>query len=271
MYPRVHDVSFGFGLGAEDATKASTILPIIMHDNALVDFETIKTNPENVDFAVYPHPNCCAGSTVLGFSLVIQAYITEVNHLIWNKMLIHTAFDNRLDARDKKTNDDIETILEMQHETTDEQAYPLWNGVKLYQGHRVINHPADVPGLITTQQPEGVAFDRELFFDAMQYYSNKEMLKQVCDRMQTIKMAHPTTPKQFGQWSIYREGGYHRSPSMCKFMNPYAFCGILFHVPQGSTEGQIIRTTDSTVVEHLTVQGHYRFLEFNPDFNFSRA
>ncbi len=65
-YPLVHDFTFGFGLQADDtvATKNSTIVPYLMQDNAIVDYETIKTNPENADFAAVAKPNTAAGSYV---------------------------------------------------------------------------------------------------------------------------------------------------------------------------------------------------------------
>ena len=52
-------------------------------------------------------------------------------------------------------------------ETTDDQAYPLFNGTKLFEdtvGAGNFDYDANVPGLTTDQQPEGVAFDEDTFF-----------------------------------------------------------------------------------------------------------
>ncbi len=50
-FPLIHNYEFGFGLSADATTKASTIVPYMWHDNALVDYELIKSNPHNADFA----------------------------------------------------------------------------------------------------------------------------------------------------------------------------------------------------------------------------
>ncbi len=272
VYPRIHNFNFGFGLSAEAATKAHTIVPYVMQDNALVDYETIKTNPENADFATVAYPNTCAGSYVpmitVGWHMFIPTADTEIISIIVNTMRLGCAFLNRLDAFDKKTGNDIETILELTHETTDEQAYPLWNGTKLFEGGGTYDYDALVPGLTTDQQPEGIAFDKEMFFDAMHYYTNKQMLKSVTDRMRTYLISEPIVPH--GR-SMISGGGTYRIPSACKFMNPYTFHGELFSVPQVGDLSQLQLASETTAIEHITVKGFVRFFEYNPDFNFARA
>ncbi len=51
-FPQIHNYEFGFGLSADSATQASTIVPYMFQDNAMVDYELIKTNPQNADFAI---------------------------------------------------------------------------------------------------------------------------------------------------------------------------------------------------------------------------
>ncbi len=272
VYPRIHNFNFGFGLSAEDTTRESTIVPYVMQDNALIDYETIKTNPENADFTTVAYPNCCAGSYVpkinVGWRMFIPTADTEIISVMMNTMKIGCAFLNRLDAFDKKTGDDIETILELQHETTDEQAYPLWNGTKLFEGAGTYDYDALVPGLTTTQQPEGVAFDKELFFDAMHYYTNKQMLRSVSSKMRSYLISEPIVPH--GK-SVVTFSATYSIPPACKFMNPYTFHGELFHLPQVGSLSQLQLATSTTAIEHITVKGFVRYFEFNPDFNFSRA
>ncbi len=275
--PLPHDYTFAFGIDADDtaATKNSTIVPFAMQDNAIVDYETIKTNKENDDFAIVAKPHCAAGSYVPRCLVTWKAFIpdlggVEVNLMNVKYLPIHTAMLNRLDAFDKKTTEDIETILELTHETTDEQCYPLYNNVKLYQGHQVLDLPADMDVAMTADtQIEGVAFDMEKFFDALHYYSNKEMLKTVTDRMMSFNLTRivgggPLKSKVF---SYIRKD----MPSICKFMQPYTFYGGLFHIPQVSTVNQYHIAADTSAIEHLTILGRVRFNEFNPDFNHSRA
>ncbi len=271
-FPLIHNFEFGFGLSAEASTKASTIVPYVFQDNALVDYELIKTNPENADFAVVAHGNTMAGSHVpkclVDWTMYIPAGDTEIVHLKANTMKIHTAFLNRLDAFDKKTGDDIETILELQHETTDEQCYPLFNGTKLFESGGVYDMPyPDHPGTATDGQMEGVAFDKEKFFDAKHYYTNGEMLNSVTDQLRDYTISEPLVPH--GRSIIHRTS--RSMPSMCKTMNPYTFYGELFHVPQVDSIDQYHLSGQTTAIEHLTVKGRVRFAEYNPDFNFSRA
>ncbi len=273
-YPRIHRVSFGFGLDMDDtaATKNSTMAVYMMQDNALIDYEDIKTNPENADFSIVGNVQVAAGSYVPKLMVTWRAWSpsaeVDVCHMMTQKIGISML--NRLDAFDKKTGNDIETILELTHETTDEQTYPLWNTVKLYEGHQILDMPGDIPGLTANQQPEGIALDKDMFFDAMAYYTNKQMLGKVTDRYRhwyingDLAKDRKTTEKIVASTST-------RVPSLCKYANPYMFCGEIFTLPQAGSREQYAKTGDVTAVEHITVNGIIRFAEYNPDFNFSRA
>ncbi len=271
-YPLIHNFDFGFGLTAEDTNKASTIMPYMFQDNALIDYENVKTNPENADFATVAYANVMAGSFIpkitVGWKAFIPTADTEIISMYFNTMKIAIAMLNRLDAFDKKTGEDIETILELQHEVTDEQTYPVFNNNKLFEGGGTYDFHANQPGLTGTQQPEGVAFDKTKFFDAMHYYTNKEMLKNVTQRMRTYLVSEPIVPH--GR-SVITYSRTFNTPSMCKFQQPYSFCGEMFHVPQVGSQGQLQLAAETTPIEHLTVKGFVRFNEYNPDFNFARA
>ncbi len=276
QYPRIHNFEFGFGLSAEATTKASTIVNYLMQNNAIVDYETIKTNPENSDFAVVSYPDVCAGSYIpkihVGYQMYIPPSDTEIVHLRVDTMGIHTSMLNRLDAFDKKTGNDVETILELEHETTDEKCYPIFNGTKIFESGGTydmapLSGYASI-GLTTDGQPEGVAFDKEMFFDAMHYYTNKEMLKQVTDRMRSHIVSEPLV--SHGR-SIVSKSVTMNTPPLCKFANPYDYCGELFSVPQVGSRTQYHLAGETTAIEHLQVKGFVRFYEYNPDFNFARA
>jgi len=276
-YPRYHNFEFGFGLGIEKALAASTIVTWCFQNNSIVDYETIKTNPQNADFAVVNYPDIAAGSVVprimVDYSMYIPHTDTELVHETVNTMKIHTSMLNRLDAFDKKTGFDIETILELEHATDDETCYPIFNGTKLFEVGGSYDTTfkdgfADV-GLGTDLQPEGVAFDKEQFFDAKQYYTNKEMLNLITSKMRSYQLSEPIIPH--GRSVVHNH--YNIStPSLCKFANPYQFCGELFHVPQVGSIDQYHVAADTTLnLETLRVKGRIRFAEFNSDFNFSRA
>ncbi len=275
-YPRVHNFDFGFGLSAENTLKASTIVTWFAQNNSIVDYETIKTNPENADFAVVNYPDVCAGSVIprvmVDYSMYVPSTDAEIVILNMNTMKIHISMLNRLDAFDKKTGNDIETILELEHATDDEMTYPIFNGTKLFEAGGTLDTTfkdgfADV-GLGTDLQPEGVAFDKELFFDAKQFYTNKSMLNLVTSKMRSYKIVEPIIPH--GQAIVHNH--YNTpTPSLCKFANPYMFCGELFHLPQVASIDQYHVAGDTTAIEHIRVKGRVRFAEYNSDFNFSRA
>ncbi len=275
FYPRVHNFEFGFGLSADAATKASTIQPWIMMNDSIEDYELIKTNPENDDFAVVNYPDIAAGSVVprvmVDYSMYIPSSDTQLVHLMCNTMRIHTSMKNRLDAFDKKTGDTTQSILELEGETSDTICYPLYNGTKLFEAGGTFDTTykdgfADV-GLGTDLQPEGVAFVKETFFDARHYYTNKEMLNLMTDRMKSYVISEPLVS---GRSVIHVHYNYS-TPSLCKFANPYTFCGELFHVPQSGSIDQYHIAAETSAIEHLRVKGRIRFKEFNTDFNFARA
>ncbi len=273
-FPLIHNFNFGFGLTADSAstTLRSTIQPYMFQDDLAIDLETVMTNPANAGFMVDGQPNVTSGSYIpsirVNWVMYMEPSDTELTHLLANTMPINISMLNRLDAFDKKTGNDIETILELTHETDEEQTLILWNGVDLYeQSTDKFDLPSDVEGLTAGQRPEGVAFDKDLFFDAMHYYTNKDMLKTVTGGMRTHVLSEPIIPH--GRSII--TGGKSIVPSLCKFANPYMFCGELFHVPPEDDRAQYSIGTAATAKAHLWVKGFVRFNEYNPDFNFERA
>ncbi len=274
-YPRMHNYEFGFGLSADDTNKAATMVPYLFQNNALVDYETIKTNPQNEDFAVVAYGDTLAGSYVPNIQVRWVMFIppsdTEITHLQVDTLGVHTSMLNRLDAFDKKTNNDIETILELAHDTGDEITKVLWNGTKLFESGGTYDYApaggfADI-GLTTDGQPEGIAFDKEMFFDAQHYYTNKEMLRTVTTRMRNYTLSEPIVP----HGRSIQTGFLNQVPSLCKFQHPYTFCGEIFSVPQSGSRSQYHLAGETTGIEHVQVKGFVRFNEFNPDFNFARA
>ncbi len=272
MHPLVHDFAFGFGLSIDDNTKNCTIIPILFQDNAIVDYETIKTNKENADWSISSRPNCAAGSYVPKATVSWHAWCpsSEIDVMRFNTLDIHTSMLNRLDAFDKITGEDIEAILKLQHETTDEQAGALYNGTKLFEGHGVRDLHTDVPFLTTNGQLENVAFNVETYFDALHYYTNRQMLRKVSSNFKTFTVAGDLSKSVSIKDKIKRDiQGF--VPSLCKYQHPYTFFGKLFIAPKVVKATQFQLPAETTLIEHLSVEGRVRFNEYNPDFNMSRA
>ncbi len=262
-FPLHHDIEFNFQLSAEIETKNSTIVPLVIQDQGLTPSGSTKqVNPRNPNFEIDAGVNCYAESIIPKIALSYRCSLTKgaietdaIRSLSINVMPIHTAFLSRLDAEDYKTAVDCENLLELTHETVDEQCYPLWSGTDLDNPSLV---PADVPGLTTNQNYESVAFDKETFFDAMQYYTNKNMLQTMIGRMKTLllKRDYPYS---------YASNNYNYP--IVKFMNPYAFCGILFHLPQVGQIDQFGIASETTAIPHVNISGKIRFPEWNQVFD----
>ncbi len=269
-FPLLHNFTFTFGLSLENTAKASTIVPAFFQDNALIDYELIKTNPLNADFAIDVTPNTMKGSIISHISFKWTAFIpdanTEIEILKFNTMPIHTAMLNRLDAFDQKTGTDIEALIEMQHETTDEQAYPIYNNTKLFESQGARDLSISVPGLTTDGQLEGVVFDKDTFFDAKRYYTNRAMLNQVTGNMRTHQIVEPLSPH--GR-AIINGGLPSNTPGIVKHQNPYTYYGLLFHLPQADSLFQFHDSDTITDIEAVTVKGACFFAEHNDDFNFA--
>jgi len=257
-FPLQHDYEFAFTLHAEDETKNSTIVPIIIHDEAAGSLGGIQVNPKHPSFEISAEVSCYPESIIPKISLSYRCALTKgaietdaIRSLSLNVMPIHTAFLSRLDAEDHTTSTDCESILELTHETTDHQCYPLWSGVDLSNPSLL---PTKVPGLTTDQKIESVAFDKELFFDAMQYYTNKNMLKTMIGRMKSVllKRDYPYS---------YASNNYNYP--IVKYMNEYSFCGILFHLPQVGQLDQFGLAADTTNIGHVNISGKIRFPEWN--------
>lgn len=271
-FPLRHNFDWGFGLSADASTKASTIIPMVFQDNALVDYELVKTHPDNADFAVVGYPNVMRGSKIsglqIGYMMTIFPSDTEINMIKVNTMDIHTNMLSRLDAFDRKTGNDIETILELTHETGDEQAGALYNGTKLFEGEGVRDLDfTKVPFLTTDGQFEGVAFDKEMYFDALHYYSNQSMLKLVTEKMYSITLTDPLVNAKHAIFSRVQK--LHHP--ICKSAEEYMYCGKLVHVPQVGSLTQYHLAGQTTAVEHVSCKGWVRFNEHNNDFNFARS
>ncbi len=261
QFPLLHEFEWTFGLSLENTAKASTIIPDFFQDNALIDYELIKTNPLNADFAIDNTPNTMKGSVVGMLSANWTAFIPDANAEVeiikFNTLPIHTAMLDRLDAFDQKTGNDIETIIELQHETTDEQVGAVYNNTKLFESQGPRDLATSVPFLTTNGQLEGVAFDKTLYFQAKRYYTNKEMLNQVTGQMRTHTIVEPLSPH--GR-AIVTSGNTRVDP-MCKFQNPYTGQFTLFHLPQADSLFQFHDSGTVTDIEAVTVKGHTFFAD----------
>ncbi len=268
-----HPLPHNFGnvtvLYGEDETKNSMIFTLLRTSEACLAPDTIEVNPEHASFGEDVGALIQKGSIVPRINLRIYANMTKdaietdkMRTIKFNWMPIYISFLDSLEAEDSKTAVQIEDILELQHDTTNKDVYPLHSTVKLGGNHPLSNKNAVEVlgdyGLTTTAVQESVAFDKQLFFDALQYYTNSGMLKRVTGKMRTVTIGRDRP-------YVYHSNNF-TNPSV-KRGNPYTFCGILYHVPQGDSADQVFGSSDTTNITHLRVSTQVRFDEWNPDFD----
>jgi len=269
-YPLPHSFGQKFVLEAEDETKNSTYVTLFRATESAVDVENIEVNPRHASFAQDGGTAIHMGSIVPKVNLTIHASMTKLaietdkmRSIRFTWMPVYISFLNTLEAEDDKTGVQVEDILELVHDVTNKDTTPLFSTVNL---SAIGSQPfSTVPysevfgdfNLSVDSILESVAFDEELFFDALQFNTNKGMLSKVIGprRSVTVTRDRPYT--------------YHSNnftyPAV-KRGNPYTYCGILFHLPQAGSANQFFEAADTTAIPHLNFGVNVRFNEWNPFF-----
>lgn len=264
-YPNVHVQELKFQLSANVSGKQGTIIPIINQDEGLGDPNSKYTNPASSSFAETNMPNCYPDSRVnfaranLEFSLDKACYETDKIEVVKALVVpIYTSFLENLTAKDEKSTDEVEDILELQHETDDRQTYPLWNGTKL-SGTSLDTGTGTGQGLTTNGNIEGVEFDVDKLYDALQYYTNSGKVRKSIGKIRWINISRRRNFRMS-----------FRIKSKTKAINPYTFFGVLVWIPDENEVNQLFVTGDTTAINHVIVKCATRFNEWNENFNAMR-
>jgi len=267
-YAQPHRQWLRFKLSAQVNNKQSTIIPHCFYDEGLGAASAQETNPRHANFASVSSTNCFPESDVdivfasLTFTLTKQALETDkITALRIGFMPIFCSFEDYT-AIDELSSLEIQDILELQFETTDNQGFPLFAGVKLteaFSGSGTFS--ALQPGLTTTQVIENVAFSAINYYDMLQYQTNSGKLK-VCQG--GLKWLTLTRQRPVAEVKI-------KIRPKSKRMVEKNFFGTLITLPQGNDLFQIIPLTDMSAVDHVSVNTKTTFNEWNQNFNFARV
>jgi len=268
-FPRSHDSRLSFYLDAESVTQNSTIIPIMHHDEGLGAPSAFSANPENASFGTSSSSNCFVESRVdnifceISLSLTKGAIETDKIHSLRIAFMpMALAFSEVYDVTDEVSTADIKTTLELTKESTNREAYPLYSDVKLiekFSGSGTF--AAEQPGLTASQVIESVAFDHDIFYDALKYLKISEKMRTVIGGLRWITL---TKTRPFARIRI-------RQRSAAKRMNPYTFMGVLIHLPVGDTHYQDFSAADTTDINHVLVSSNIRYFEWNQEFDFGRV
>ncbi len=267
--PRPHDRQIKVGFELDNAVIDATMIPVICHDEGLGAPDTYNSHPQHASFAVAGEAQCFVNSRVnrisaqLEVGLSSKALDDNLPAVKFGYMVIATAFEEKLDAKDELTGSDIEAILELQYETTDRQTYPLFNGTDMaFPWANSGNFPANQLGLTTDTKCEGITFDIEAFYDSIDFYTTAGLIRKL----------------QFGlKWiTLSKRNPYVTIPisikSRVKRINEYAFLGVLMTAPVVDSQFQSVHTTDITAAtQYVHARLMYRYDEWNLGFDHDKV
>ncbi len=265
--PRPHDDKMSWAFELDDGAIDTTMIPIIRSDEGLGAPDTYNSHPENGAFATADEPNCFVKSRVdnvyasLQLSLSSKFYDDNLSSIRCAFMVISSAFHDKLDAADEKSTDTVKSILELQYETTDRQAYPLYNGTDMAIKSGL---SSDLPtnaqtGLTTDGKLEGITFGEAKYYDAIHYYTIADLIKSMSTGLKWVTLSRN---RPFLDIPIHQK-------SASKRMNPYTHLSVLIHCPAAPTHEQpMTTTTDLTAAtQYVYASLRYRYNEWNQNFD----
>jgi len=257
-------------------TTRSTILPIIMNDDAQGDPMDFKAHPEHASWAEVAKPNCFPDSEIKNMNITVDLIVPKASAVATSTIrvdyaLISCAFPEDLDALDEKSGLTMKAVLELQKETTDRQVYPLWSAIDMPNGSTV---HAEIPGLTASQVLEGVNFDIEQMKDQLRYGRIKGLLRKCMPIGFRSTFVKPRTTSGASKRLKFRF-----TPSNAKFINPYTFLGLLISIPTTAgislldpTVHSPIDQADLTVnTEYVICSVHVSYNERNPEFHMGKV
>ncbi len=269
-YAQPHTSQKSWSHGMETAAlNQATIFPIVHHDEGLGNPSALATHPENAAFVVQDNTNCFPDSRVdnvfcqFTFALTKGALETDkVTGIKCAFMPIHTAFKEDLIAIDELTSIETQDVLELTSESTDRQAHPLYNDVKMVERYSNSALMAtSMPGLTTTQVLEGVTFGHTGYYNSLHYLTIAGKMKTLQSGLKwfTLTRQHPIKVINI------------KFNSKSKYMNPYTFFGVLCYVPAIDSTVQIPNAAEVTNIPHVSVNVVTRYNEWNQNFDFRKV
>ncbi len=271
-YPLPHDFTTSFNLSPETGTINSTIIPILRATETINDADGIEVNPSHANFAEETGTIIQPDSIVPRINIHMNAQmshtmdeLSNIRYIKFNWMPIYMAFQDMYTAIDNETDIEVEDILELIRTTSSKSATALYNNTKLLGATAMpmstvnFTEVFGTAGLDTAATCEGVTYDEDSMWDALNHFSNAGMLS-----------------KAMGQW--HSEILDVRRPwtfSSNNFTNPavkrgneFTYCGILFHVPLIATAKQFYDAADvEAAADSIKFRMQVRYDEWNQNFD----
>lgn len=269
IYPKPHDIHYNVHLSADDTdfNNQATFFPVLYNDDGMAP-SGYYANPQHASFAKDTQGGCYPESKVYSISAKINLQMTTG---AWNTdklrtldvviIPVHTAFLEDLTPKDDLTGETIESILELQHETTDRQTYPIYAGTKL--SGSVLDYGSRQQGLTTNTNAENISFDLQKLYDALQFYTIKGKLRSCIGGIMHRRLLY-----------FAKDGHYRmklRISPKTKAINPYTFLGFILYIPKLGLESANNQASDTSDIDHVIADVRIRFNEWNDSFQMERA
>jgi len=271
-FPLSHRFAYNFSLQGESSTKQTMIAPILRYSELANVPETINVNPSHPSFTEEAGCTCNPDSIIPRINFKLECTMAKVAietdkmrslRFLWYP--IYTSFLEGLDSADRKTGTTVKAILELEAENTNRTTQPITANTDLGTWlHPLsnVNDPDEAGpanwGLLTDAKLEGIIWSESLMEDALNYYSNGNMLRTMMGRH------HKPLVTRDRPYTYYSN---NKTYPKVKRMNPHTFCGFMIHVYQASTMNQIFNADEVTVINHLNVKLQVQYDEWNQEFD----
>ncbi len=267
IYAQPHFLQYGVAFELDDETINSTICPLAFYDEGMGAPTSLETHPENAAFVVVSdQANCFINSRIdlvlaeLRFELTTKFIDDNLTAIRGAFMVITTAFIDDYTAIDELSTLEIQDVLELQTEATDNQGGPLYvAAADLAESSASRAHLASTtPFLDTDTGLEGVAFNPETYYNMLQFMTNSGKLKAVQNGLKWFLMDINHPVKTFK---------IHIRPKV-KRMNKFTYFGVLVHFPIAGDSRQIPAAGEITAAtQYVVLVVRARYSEWNQDFN----
>lgn len=264
-YPRPH--SYELQWGARLTLYQHTIVPLLHYDEGLGAPSSYKAHPENPSFTEANESNHYPKSEVTNLTAIFRAELskgaieTDKLRAVRVGFIPFVGSFEDWDAKDELSGETIKTILRMQTEDTDNQAYPLYTATDLQTGDVNYLLPNNQPGLTSGQTIERVEFDYDTFLDCKQYMTNGSKLHSMAPKV-IWKTVTRDRPISFVLRGVNKK---------VKRMNKKTFCGVLVVCDELTKARQHHQYADATSITHLWLSAAWRNLEWNQGFDMEMA
>lgn len=271
-FPLPHQFEYHGGLTAHTSGQYATNCTLLRTSENITNIDTVVVNPSHDSFAEETGATIAPQSIVPKLMLDMRFEITKLAIAAGIKTLdllvypLYTAFINTFDAEDVRVaNSQVEDIMELDHVVGSKMMRPLWTGTDLaFQTAQPLNTVLGTAetfsnwGLTTDAKLEGVAFDENLYHDALSYFSNQGMLRKVVGKPMVFHLTHEHGKRFFS---------HNFTHPTVKRGNPYTSCSLLIYLRPLGARSQWGRVGDSTAIDHVDFNINVRYDEWNSDFD----